>query len=136
MTGFPLKRFSPLTVENSTEIQTWINQFGEENRAAAHDLILRLRFVPTDIYREWLKSTVLELPYEKLAVYAVRKFDSEKTAKLWEPTGESTKEEIKARGSEDLACSVIASLRKQNKSVFIIIRVSRNCDEIKSTLLF
>ena len=118
MTGFPLKSFSPLTVENSDEIQRWLNQFGEQNRAAAHDLILRLRFVPTDVYREWLTSTIKEIPESKLAIYAVRKFDRKKTVKLWEATGEATKEAIKARGSEDLVCSVIASLGKLDKKRF------------------
>src|SRR3954468_20040937 len=119
MTDFPLKSFSLLAVENSAQIQTWLSQFGGKHRAAAYDLLLRLRFVPTDVYLEWLKSVVLGLSGDKLGIYAVRKFDSdEKTPILWDEQGESIKLSIKSSGSEDLVRSVVASLNKLNKNRF------------------
>ena len=35
MTGFALKSFSLLNIENSAEIQSWLNQFEEKDKAAA-----------------------------------------------------------------------------------------------------
>jgi len=115
---FLLKSFSLAPIEKLAEIRTWVGQFPEQYRATAIDLVLKLKFVTTDVYVEWLKTKFLQFGEGPFAVYAVREFYRDEPQVLWDIAGESTKHVIASRGSEDLVRLVVASLLKLNKERF------------------
>jgi len=104
-----LKSFSLTAVQNSHEIQDWLKQFPVPQRSTAVDLVLKLKFVPGDVYSDWLKKTLLNLD-GRFAVYAVRKFVGDDPHILWDAKGECARHVIRSSGSEDLVRSVFRSL--------------------------
>lgn len=106
-------------IEDSPEIQNWLNQFPDNDRLAAIDLLLKLKFVPRDAYSEWLKTTLSGLTEERCALYAVRKFGKQEDLCLWDSTGEMVNRPNSSLGSEDLVRSVIAGLMKSDRTRFL-----------------
>jgi len=112
-----VKKFSFDSIERSSEIQGWLQQFPSEKRGTATDLLLKLQFVTRDAYAEWLKSILLALKLPQCAIYAVRKFDGSIQC-LWDTNGETVKRPSTSLGSEDLVQSVIANLMKVKSKCF------------------
>jgi len=106
-------------IEDSPEIQDWLNQFPDSDRLTAIDLLLKLEFVTRDAYSEWLKTTLSGLTEEKCALLAVRKFSKLEDRCLWDSSGEMVNRPSSSLGSEDLVRSVIAGLMKSNKTHFL-----------------
>jgi hypothetical protein len=108
---FNLGRLTLDSVERKPEIQAWLNQFSEDKRGTATDLLLKLRFVTRDMYAEWLKAVLSRFASEKCAVYAVRKFEGTPQS-IWDANGDTMLRPSTSQGSEDMVHSVIANLKK------------------------
>lgn len=106
-------------IEDSPEIQNWLNQFPDSDRLTAIDLLLKLEFVTRDAYSEWLKTTLSGLTKDKCALLAVRKFSKQEDPCLWDSSGEMVNRANSSLGSEDLVRSVIAGLMKSDKTRFL-----------------
>jgi hypothetical protein len=111
------KKFSFDSIERSSEIQAWLQQFPSDKQGTAADILLKLQFITRDTYAEWLKSILLALKSPHCAVYAVRKFDSNVKC-LWDVNGETVGRPSTSLGSEDLVQSVIANLKKVDPKRF------------------
>lgn len=108
-----LKNLSPTKLEASPEIQDWLSQFPEGQRAIAKLLLSRLQFVSRDVYSAWLQRVVAALPSGKIyALYSVRKL--EEGLSLWNENGEIVARPGDSLGSEDLVYSLVANLSRAN----------------------
>ena len=112
-----LKTLSSEMIEDCLEIQSWLNQFSRNKRSAAEDMLLKLQFVPRDVYAEWLKANLTNLSANPCAFYAVRKFDNEIC--LWDNVGKVVGRPSSSLGSEDLVQSIISNLIKSNKEQYL-----------------
>ena len=111
----------------SPEIQRWLTQFHERDRVTATDLLLKLRFVTTDTYSEWLRTKLSAIGQHPCALYAVRKMIDDQN--VWDQSGRITPRPGASLGSEDLVSSVIANF---TKSLRANILDHPSIDEIKN----
>lgn len=108
-----MKQLSYSLIEQSEKIQEWLTQF-PSNREGAIEMLLRLKFIPSDDYRAWLQVELEHRLASPFAVFAVRKFP--KSVKcIWDEDGETLPRPAESQGSEDLVQSVVANLKKNAK---------------------
>lgn len=113
-----LKNLSPVKIDSSPEIQDWLSQFPEGQRATAKLLLNRLQFVSRDVYSAWLRRVVAELPSGKTyALYSVRKLEN--GLSLWNERGEIAIRPGDSLGSEDLVYSLVANLARANPQTLL-----------------
>jgi hypothetical protein len=116
---FDAERLSLECIEGSPHIQSWLKQFNSSDRTTAVDLLLKLQFISSDVYREWLKSALPELEGGPFACYAVRKFDRDEQRKIWDNDGTLMKRKEQSQGSEDFVRSLIANLKRADRRKFL-----------------
>lgn len=108
------QRFTTSALESSPEVRRWLSQFQEEAQPDAISMLLHLNFVSRDMYAEWLYKSIRSLPTEKqYALYAVRKFDEDKSI-FWNTDGTARPRPGVSLGSEDLVYSLISNLVRGN----------------------
>lgn len=113
-----LKTLAPAAIEVSADIQRWVTQFPDAQRATAKLMLSRLRFVSRDIYSAWLQRVVAALPGgEVYALYSVRKL--EEGLPLWNEDGEIVERPGDSLGSEDLVYSLVANLARANPQTLL-----------------
>lgn len=106
---------SVAAIEESQQIQCWLDQFDERRRHTAQMLLTRLRFVSRDDFSWWLQRAVAQLPAgERHALYSVRKLD-ENNNQFWDSSGAPAFRSSKTLGSEDLVYSVISGLVRDHQ---------------------
>lgn len=114
------KQLSLETILSSIDIQKWLNQFYEADKKIAIEILSKLKFISRDDYAEWLKEKLIELEIDHpLGFYAVRKFDNPKPEYLWTKDGNIVSRPGTSLGSEDLAISVIADLKKKSEDIYL-----------------
>lgn len=113
-----LKRIPSSKIDASAEIQGWLAQFPEGQRATAKLMVSRLQFVSRDIYSTWLQRVFAALPTGKIyALYSVRKLEDE--LPLWNERGEIVARPGDSLGSEDLVYSLVANLVRSNPKTLL-----------------
>lgn len=113
-----LKNLSPSKIDASPEIQNWLSQFPEVQRATAKLLLSHLQFVSRDVYSAWLQRVVAALPSGKTyALYSVRKLED--GSPLWNDEGDIASRPGDSLGSEDLVYSLVANLARANPQTLL-----------------
>ena len=99
------------SIENSSEVQTWLKQFPTGKIPSAIDLLLNLRFITRDSFSEWTKTRLTTLSGSVCAIFAVRKLGAN-VQSIWDKAGNIIDRPASSLGSEDLVQSVISNLIK------------------------
>lgn len=100
-------------IDSTKEIQDWLNQFPEDKRIVAKNMLLRLQFISRDVYSAWFQETIgklLSTKY-KYALYAVRKLEEDI---FWNPIDEVVSRPGDSLGSEDLVYSLVSNVVRAN----------------------
>lgn len=105
-------------IEESLEIQKWLQQFSPGDVNTAKSLLCHLKFVTRDQYSNWLLSKLNGFAGNKYAVYAVRKFEKGVTT-LWSDNGQVRDRPAKALGSEDFVGSLIEDASRRKEEIFV-----------------
>ena len=114
------KKLSLDTILSSIDIQKWLEQFDDTDKKIAVEILAKLKFISRDNYAEWLKEKLIELEVDyPCAFFAVRKFDDPKSEYLWTKDGNIVSRPGTSLGSEDLAISVIADLKKKSEDIYL-----------------
>lgn len=101
-------------IQNSRDIQCWLDQFSNDKRPTAINLLTRLKFISSDLYSSWLRQKILELADEKIGIYVCRKMNGQP---FWDK-GAPRHRPAKSLGSEDLVSSIVANIIKSgNKNI-------------------
>lgn len=113
------KTLSPLVIEASHEIQQWVAQFSNGQRATAKLMLSRLKFVSRDVYSAWLRKELSSLPKDEIhALYSVRKLADDQRS-YWCEDGSPALRPGSSLGSEDLVYSIVSNLvRSDSKRYF------------------
>lgn len=113
------QKISIASIEKSLEIQNWLSQFSEGQRATAKTILSKLKFVSRDEYSRWLHSAIEQLQSDRVqALYAVRKLDSNEES-YWEASGEPKLRPATSQGSEDMVYSLISNLVRAKSGKFL-----------------
>lgn len=105
-------------IEDSPEIQDWLDQFPTHGRSVATALLTQLQFISRDEYAEWLKATLSQIPCQTCGLFAVRKFKKLVNC-IWTPQGRSIPRPATSLGSEDLVNSVISGLIRADETRYL-----------------
>jgi len=106
-------------LDKCIEIQSWLNQFSDNDVLTAKSLLCRLQFISRDEYSNWLLSKLEN--YSNLpscAIYAVRKFRNNASC-LWRANGATQPRPAQTQGSEDLVASVISNANRLYNNQFL-----------------
>ncbi|MDR0534146.1 MAG: hypothetical protein LBH01_09335 [Verrucomicrobiales bacterium] len=104
-------------IEDSPEINTWLNQFSNTQQTTALELLTRLQFISREEYSKWLQDILTKMANEPCGLYAVRKFDNP-IVSLWDKDGNLCPRPSSSLGSEDFIQSEISRLMKIGNSLF------------------
>jgi len=112
------KSLTRKNIDESPEIQSWLNQFDAADQPVATSLLRCLRFISKDEYSRWLLAKLGHFTNGPMhAIYAVRKFRSDVKA-LWLPRGRARPRPATAQGSEDLVVGEIANALRMYNGCF------------------
>ncbi|MCU0286958.1 MAG: hypothetical protein MUF15_11235 [Acidobacteria bacterium] len=123
-----LKQLHLNAIMRSKEIQVWLDQFPNNKRCTAIDLLCHLQFMPIDSYSKWLQGVLANLPSDQCAIYAVRKIEKCKNC-LWDRYGAVINRPSSTLGSEDLVYSIINKVCRSRSDKYFdhpAINVLRN----------
>ncbi len=98
-------------IDQSPEISRWLSQFPSDRESIAVDVLLKLQFIRSDVYGEWLKKQLSAITDGPCALYAVRKFEGA-IESYWDAKGNPPLRSAESQGSEELVQSVLGNLRK------------------------
>ena len=110
-----LPRFKTLSIDRivqSKEILEWLEQFPDDRKNVAIDLLSKLRFVSRDDYAEWIMEKIENEFFSRpIALYSIAKPTGRK--QLWGENGEIKSRPGGSLGSEDLVSSIVSQIEKK-----------------------
>lgn len=111
----PKQKLNYHMIENTTQIQEWLEQFSESDRHTAISMLMSLDFISQNDYSAWLLNKLSKYQNTtKCAIYSVRKF-KDNDANLWTEDGSVINRPAETLGSEDFVSSIIANAIRQDR---------------------